>query len=110
MQAVRQQWRKPAFREHDELPHFIEGVKSLEKQNNAKLSLAMIKEQDGHFESTGNDTNATQILRDVMEDARGQHQVVQAASRSLWKTEEAVDKARWALKKARADERRVFSH
>lgn len=52
--------------EHDNLPHFIEGVKSLEKQNNSKLSIVMIKEKDGRFESTGNDTNVTQLLRNAV--------------------------------------------
>lgn len=50
----------------------------------------------------------TQLLREAMEDTRGQWQIVLAAGKAVKKAEKDVYNARWTLKKARADERRVF--
>lgn len=88
------------------LPHLIEDI---EKPDNTKLFLVKVKEHDGSYQSTGNDANVTQLLREAMEDTRGQWQVVLAASKAVKKAEEDADNARWALKKARTVERRLFS-
>lgn len=87
------------------LPLLIEDV---EKPDNTKLSLVKVKDQDGSYQSTGNDANVTQLLREAMEDTRGQWQVVLAAGKTVKKAKEVVDNARWALKKSRAEECRVF--
>ena len=91
--------------DNKKLPLVIEKAECRETIENTELSHLQVQERDGRFENTGNETNATQRLRETMEDTWPHWRLVGKLRKDVDNAEQGIHKARWALRKARVDER-----